>query len=81
MWLRFAYLSISVRAKGTGEVTLEANKRFGRQMSTSPVKFSVNDSPEVTQLKGLISTMVNFEESERPTIDQVLQKLETIMGK
>ena len=63
---------------GAGEASLEASKRLGSHIS--PVKFNFKDSPQVSQLKVLISTMVNHDPKERPNIDEVLQRVTEITG-
>ena len=50
-------------------------------LTTSPVIFNIKDSPQVNQLKALVSAMISFNPKERPSIDEVLDALQAIAGK
>ena len=69
---------ISVKGKSVGKVMYESKERKG--LTASPIKFHLTDTPQIQQLKALICMMISFEPSDRPSIDEVLQKLQNIAG-
>ena len=69
---------VSVKSWPVGRMAFESQQRGG--LITSPVKFNIKDSPQVNQLKALVSTMISFDPKERPSIDEVLESLQAIAG-
>ena len=55
-----------------------SKKRGGT--TASPVRFSIKDTLQQKLVKNLVSTMIAYDPSERPDIDDVLKELEVITG-
>ncbi len=56
------------------------NHKHGGGWTAPPIKFNLHDSPQVKQLKILANNMIQFDPADRPTIDDVLRELESILG-
>ena len=71
-------MSISVNSLPVGKLMYEYNEK-GSYLAP-PITFLPKDSKQKKMLKMLVSSMINFEAKDRPTINEVLVELRNIGG-